>query len=222
MYQPYVIQDDKLSNFLEEFKSAIENNKINLQWPSGKIVEISSVRSVSSMIMCRSTQVRYQSEHRNQASRAALLPNLCILDPKVQNTPVDKLIDDLRVQDKAGEKQRGQAWNVTLRKQAGKISGKQTSQPYHRDDFDVLWVFIPGDRSFFVIPMSKLIENEVVANDESPGKKSLLVHLPTSTRRSANGDKWTQKYCFDVEDPAIQTKIQNHLNDIKKGINESN
>lgn len=214
-YQPYIIEDDKLPAFIKEFEYAVDHG-IALQWPSGIIVDISSIRPLHIDDMCRSTHVNYRVEHSNQASRATLLPDLEILDPSVQNTTVDKIIDGLRIQDKAGEKTAGPAYRVTLKKNAGKVDGKLTKQPYHRDDFDVLWAFVAGDRYFFIIPMSKLIKKRIVATENDKGKTAMTIYLTCST--TEKGDQWTQEFCFDTQSSTIQQEVKQHLDGIKESL----
>ena len=108
----------------------------------------------------------------------------------------DAKIRSLRVQLKAcADLQRGHedVFKITVRHHTGRHDGRLHSQPYHRNDFD--WLIAVGIskyqdgsrewtcRHIWYIPMSRLIEMDVVQMDDSakPGKQMILVGVPGHT-----------------------------------------
>lgn len=211
-YNPYVIKDSQLRTFLTDLSLAVANGKQALKWPSGKEVFISGLKLQTLDEINQSTSAEYRTEHRNQRRREQLLPDLRFIEPAIQNTTVDKLVETLRVQDKTGEKTAGEAFNVTLKKNAGKVNGKRTYQPYHETDFDILWVFIPGDRYQCIIPVYELVKRGKLQTSTIKGSQNVMIHLIDSS--SCRGDQWTRNFCFDTQAEDFQNRVKGHLEEI--------
>ena len=91
-----------------------------------------------------------------------------------------------------------------------------TRAPYAEGDFDAMFVFLTScsdadinARYFFVIPSSALLEHGVLRNDANKGKSAIVCYLPgyTPPGRGRPPNPWTQKYCFDLQDPDVHANV---------------
>ena len=101
--------------------------------------------------------------------------------PEAQVGTFDYVVDDVRKQFKTPYKRTDQyGYQIDLRKNAGKVNGKPTHQPYHADDFDELVIVLVGDVwvDVWTISRNELLDRGYLATETDKGKQSFYVHLP--------------------------------------------
>ena len=157
-YMQYLVPDPLLSKFMTDVYEAVAQKQNFMSWPSGAQIDISSLELTSWESLSTPSSKNDAKERENARWREMILPNLQYETPQVQATTVDVIINKVRVQDKPAHKPaKGRALSVSLRKSAGRKDGKNLSQPYHRRDFDALFVFVPGNRYFFHKKMLRIL-----------------------------------------------------------------
>jgi hypothetical protein len=103
--------------------------------------------------------------------------------PKGQNTHVDLLDSESRIQFKTASIFRGHlGFYVNMKTSCGKsFNGKQLFSPYRHDSFDVLVVVWFDENEvphFWRIPSSHLEKRGILSNEFQKGKKSFYVYCP--------------------------------------------
>lgn len=212
-YCPYLVPDNQLRSFVVNIIKDIDENHKTSQWPSGTQVDISALKYQDMELVCSPENQNCKTEYQNRSDRVRLCPDLIYREPDVHNTVVDMFIEGLRVQDKTGERTSAKTFHVTIAKNAGLVNGKQTKKPYDSDDFDILWVFIPGNKYFYIIPMRELIKHGIVSTRVSPGRTGLNLNIHQKTYH--NREYWSDRYRFETSNPNIADDVKQHLNKIK-------
>ena len=142
-YMPYVIKDMDLLQFLQSVYDAICSNKEVINWPSGISVNIGCIR-LANLESLSIPQNRFAKiEHEACLWRQRNFAGFSFERPGKQHSTVDVIINGIRVQDKVCTDVKGRI-PVSLNKSHGKAN-----QPYHVDDFDALFVFVPCRTYFF-------------------------------------------------------------------------
>ena len=186
MYEKFVVKLGDIEPVMQSIYVAINNVRHSIL-PSGHSIDLSSIYYTQLDDLCMPKHRLQAKAQQNVLKRQARLPTLSYDYPAVQQGPVDIHINDLRIQDKqACFANAKKSLNINISKRAGTVLGKSTSQPYHENDFDLLWVFTPFEFDY-LIPMQQLVVHEMVTQEDSKlGKKTLSI--------SINRNHWTESY----------------------------
>lgn len=220
-YLPYLVPDTQLHTFLTSLHAAVANGIPSHTWPGGKRVDISDIKLVTYGSLCMPHYATDMVERQNHEWRLTVLPNFTYETPKVQGTTVDVIINGVRVQDKSAHAATDhKGFPVSMTKNSGrdgKKSGTKTS-PYAVGDFEAMFVFPPDKtRYFFLIPATALQEQKVLSYKGCKGKTAIVCYFP-DYRFAGLGrppNLWTQKHCYDLQDPAVHSKIASLLKHCK-------
>ena len=76
----------------------------------------------------------------------------------------------------------------------GKLNGKRQYKAYMKGDNDLYWVWVKGQRYFYIIPENELIlRNMIDENNVSPSRRVYLgIKFKDTTQ-------WYDKYKFDLD-----------------------
>ena len=227
-WTPYLVSEDQICQFLETLYTAVRNGDEYCIWPSGNRFPIGQMKLHSKDVLTTPISKNCQIEHASRKQRLMRFPELSyILAP--QNLTYDAIINDIKIQDKAGygrkNKTGGQSersattYRVAIHKHAGTINGLRKYGPYADGDFEALWVYLPGRNEFFLIPAYELTKRGYLATNDDPGKQTIYCY---SSRYEKFGnrpaaDTWTSKYYIPDDDSAL-AKVQNLLNKLKPSL----
>lgn len=118
-----------------------------------------------------------QREYNLFMMKVNLLPFIKFCRPNVEHMVYDYMIEEFKIQDKTAY-YRNDSENgirVTLKKNIG--LGKKG--PYQPNDFDYLWINLPGKLEkykFYLIPMTILLEMNIITSNHQPGKTSISLY----------------------------------------------
>ena len=141
-YLCYLVPDTLLKSFMSGLYLAVLNNKIRYKYPSGKLINISSLLIKNFDEFCIPEYKTDIKENTSSNWRNQKFPKLSYIVPKVQGTPVDIIINNVKIQDKhAAMHKNRNGYSLKLQKQGGRQNGKNTKIPYEIGDFDGLFVF---------------------------------------------------------------------------------
>ena len=211
-YMPYLVPDTKLYAFLTGLHATVADGQETYVWPSGTEVNISDLMLAKFTSLCMPPNMVDIVERENHEWRLKVLPDFKYDFPKVQGTAVDIIMNNVRVQDKPGHTKVYQnGLHVQLARSSGRAGRKKASIiPYAAGDFDALFVFPPDKtRFFFLIPAQALLARGYLTTASSKGKLCVYCY-PSNIESGKYGrkpDLWTQQYCFDLQDPDVQTKV---------------
>ncbi len=215
-YTPFLVPDTQLYTFLRGLHAAVSTSQGTYIWPSGAEVAIIDLKLVAFSSLCMPHHATDIVERQNNEWRLKVLPDFTYEAPKVQGTTVDVLMNAVRIQDKPAQIIAAHnGFSVVLAKNSGRRGRKHGSKgPYALGDFDALFVFPPDkSRYFFLIPAEALLEQNVISSGDSKGKTAIVCYLSdyvfAGLGRPPN--LWTQKYCFDLRDPEVQSKTASLL-----------
>ena len=203
MYTPYLVPDRALATFIMALFSSVQDCKTTHMWPSGTVVDIRHIRLYTHEHLSTPTNAKRLIERQFSLRRNILFPDHQYTMPEVQNTPVDILIDTVRIQDKVA-RFHGQGHTATLKKNAGRVCGKRTSMPYTIEDFDALCLFTPDHRYLFLIPAAILAARGILRSSQTCGIGSITCYVPGEYRplRKITADTWTSEYAIKMEEDA--------------------
>ena len=133
------------------------------------------------------------------------------IEPEVEHRPYDYVVNGERWQMKvAGYEKRRDRFTVSLKKSAGRTSGKHAWCQYDAGDFDRLCILLPvGDAHLqevsariYLIPMQMLISRSLIGREKSSAAVFLYPH------RTAAGDaKWAEAYVLHLSDSNDIAKV---------------
>ena len=211
-YAKYMIPDPQLKSFMEVLHSSIIAQEMAFVWPSNEEVDISKLQLLDYKLLCVPRGLPDQVEQRSANLRKQRFPQFHYEIPSIQGTPVDVIINGIRVQDKHGQEAKSDLrfFVRVSRKEKAKKQGLWT--PYCKDDFDLLWVHLASNRRFiFLIPAAALQEHGVFRESNIRGKTSIYCFLPSYERSpgmtALHGEAWTQRYCLDTKDIKFEQNV---------------
>ena len=165
-------------------------------------------------MFCDAVNVSDQIERRSFNKRLAILNGLDYKFPKCQGTTVDVLINGIRVQDKhAAQLDDRSGFPVRLSKKAGR-NGVKLDQAYSSEDFDALFIFLPDQKHFTLIPSHILTHYSVFKSTHCNGKSSIVCYLSDYKFKGIGRPPsfhWTSQFCFNWTDPDIEEKVSSLL-----------
>jgi hypothetical protein len=201
-YTPYLVPDPLLNNFMSGLYLSVINNEKTYEWPSGKIIDISSFILKPFDEFCKPESKTDLKENASANWRKEKYPNLSYIVPKVQGTAVDIIINDVRLQDKHGAKFKGHIGYVVNFQKNGGRHIKHNQVPYEVGDFDGAFVYLSDTYKYvFVIPSFELEKRGILKSDTSDGLTCFTVYTLDykKTKFGKEADTWAQKYCIDTE-----------------------
>ena len=218
MYAPYLVPDRALASFITALFSSVRDCRATHVWPSGKVIDISHIKFYTHEHLSTPVNAKRLIERQFSLRRSLLFPDHQYKMPEVQNTPVDILIDTVRIQDKVARSY-GQGHTASLRKNAGRVCGKRTSMPYTIEDFDALCLFTPDLRYLFLIPAAVLAARGILRSSQACGIGSITCYVPGEYRpiRRSIADTWTSEYAIKMEEGA-QSLFRSRLQAIAASI----
>ena len=214
-YYPYLVSDEQLNNVIRKIFEAISSFQRSIIYPSGKKVDISSLKLYRHVDLCVPQGENNKKEALNRILRETVLPDIQYEDPEIEGTTVDILMNGVRVQDKHGYQKDLQAIIVKLRKNGGYNKNHKRGQvPYNVGDFELLFAFHKNTH-FFVIPAYELNDRGYLKNEKTSGKLSVMCYIPGFQKNGKPANTWTEKYCLDVKDPDLHDKVVKILESTK-------
>lgn len=146
-----------------------------------------------------------ESESLNRLANKCIYNDLICKRVETQLSPIDCIINNYNIQHKTSNahKKGGKSFVVGLQKCAGKINGKRTFQPY--SDTDGLDFFIieliRHVNNFYIIPINKMIERELIKTKTQKGKQRIYIPDPDKAKTH-----WTTPYLntFHLLNPTKQ------------------
>ena len=141
--------------------------------------------------------IKCKTEHCNRIKRFEYLSQyLKIIYSNKMNTIYDCIINDLKVQDKSGQKHRfGISFGVNKKHNKKAI-------PYEKGDIDIYWLYIPDTSKFYIIPEYILIKEGFIKTSNQLGKKCIIL-FPEQGKRK-NNKSWANDYLFDYNNLNIE------------------
>ena len=155
------------------------------------------------------TCIEHQKEHK---TRKSIMPVLLQMDldiktPELENMHHDLIIGDLKIQEKkAYPVEDRHKFSVNLYRNHNKSN--MGGNPYNEKDFDILIIHNPEpyERSFYFIPMDKLIEHGYVETSTTVGKRNMSVYLKEN-RLNEQKHNWTVEFLCYYDDPNIAKRL---------------
>lgn len=199
----YIVRPEELACFLESLYDAVSTDKGDGSWPADCRHDISSIRMVTheEANIPREENQRKAQEYAN--FRKTKLPGLRFAPPRVQNTPVDILLNGARIQDKLASnlsRVGSDGWRCTMFRD----TRSRGNVPYCDTDFDFLWIHIDRD-IFYFIDAKSLARHHILSSTFSQGRTGIAVY-PFGCANDA--DLWTDAFKFSYKDNRIEARIQ--------------
>ena len=199
----YIVRPEELACFLESLYDAVSADKGDGSWPADCRHDISSIRMVTheEANIPREENQRKAQEYAN--FRKTKLPGLRFAPPRVQNTPVDILLNGARIQDKLASNMSrigSDGWRCTMFRD----TRSRGNVPYCDTDFDFLWIHTDRD-IFYLIDAKSLARHHILSSTFSQGRTGIAVY-PFGCANDA--DLWTDAFKFSYKDDRIEARIQ--------------
>ena len=146
----------------------------------------------------RPTSLQQQQEQQYRSIITNELPYLNCVCPEIEGLKFDLLINGKKVQEKVTSitvKKNGlQCHLAAFYTNNGKLNGKRQYKAYMKGDNDLYWVWVKGQRYFYIIPENELIlRNMIDENNVSPSRRVYLgIKFKDTTQ-------WYDKYKFDLD-----------------------
>ena len=202
----YIVQPEELASFLQTLYAAVLAGRSDASWPMNCRHDVLSIRMVrhEEANIPREANQRKAQEYAN--FRRTMLSGLTFAPPRVQNTPVDILLNGKRIQDKVASamtRSGSSGWRCTMFRD----SRSKGNMPYCETDFDFLWLHI--DRAvFYLIPAATLAHCGILSSSFSKGRTSIVVY-PFGCSKDA--DLWTDAFKFSYSDAGIEDRVKSIL-----------
>lgn len=156
-YGKYIVEDDQLQDFIEKvYDNIVEGNKTYL-WPKGVSINIENIKLIDRNDIVIPKHKLHKIEKEYALIRIDKLPNLLYSLPHRDGSPVDIIINDVRIQDKIAHTDQYNNNIINI----NKSNGRKKRQSYHEGDFDVLYIHMPDKLTFYLIPSYILLENKL-------------------------------------------------------------
>ena len=212
-YAPFVVEDSEIVQLVEDVYNARLNGRNTAIWPNSKDpIDISSIKLETCELVKTAQTANYQKEQHFAGLRRAKFPSLTYTDPPHEAHTIDLNINDVAVQDKtAGEAKTW--WQVNIYKHGSYKNGKLTKQPYAEGDFDALYIHVPGDKLFYLVPSTALVEKGFLKSEKHLGKQTICFYPFGNEGGRAN--LWLNDYLHSYDDEGIEQQVIEILADIK-------
>ena len=210
-YHPYLVPDHKLAEVVGHIYEAVRDGKEDTaRLPSGEVIDISRLRLKAADELAIPNGPTNKRAREFYALRGQWLPALDIQPPYTVLTPVDGVVEGIRLADTVASSITGrQGYRINLHRRC--LEDKK--QPLREGDFDVLWVYHPDNVHFWLIPAHVLVEKGTVATGLQPGKIGFALYdnCYTKPQRRKGAELWTQQYLLDSRDPGLMEKVMQVL-----------
>ena len=147
-----------------------------------------------------------QKEHN---ARKIIIPilektGLIVSDPKLENMTYDLIFGEIKIQEKLSYLKKNLTYyNIHL--------SRGSNKPYRQNDFDILLIHNPApfDRTFYFIPMDKLMEHNYIKKDDTGNETLLLYPGELENREEINKLKnnWSIEFLCYYDDPNLIKRI---------------
>ena len=202
----FIVQSEELASFLQSLYAAVSAGKSECSWPSGCHHDFSSIHMVTKQEANIPREANQRKAQEFADARRSMLPGLTFAPPRVQHTPVDILLNGMRIQDKLGSAMTRKGftgWRCSM----SRDTRSKGIVPYWDTDFDFLWLHI--DRVvFYLIPAVALAHKGILSSSSREGRTSIMVY-PFGCAKDA--DLWTDAFKFSYSHPGIEYKIRSIL-----------
>jgi hypothetical protein len=185
-----IINQQKIS--MGYHKSKYNIYKVDENELTNKLNELYNVTTQKSFNeLNRPTNIYQQREQDYREYRKLMLPHIPFVDSHMEGTPYDFKINSLKVQEKVA-KVNDNKCIFQLCKNNGKRDGKINQIQYDIGDNDIYWLNCDNKETFFVIPESVLIEQNLIGNNKT--KKFFKITIKDQLHKSVS---WLQPYMFN-------------------------
>lgn len=145
---------------------------------------------------CQQQEQVYRSLIHNE------LQFLKMVLPESEGLKHDFLINEFKVQEKVcsvSTRQNGtKCYTASLYNNNGKVQGKRIYKRYKLGENDFYWIWIKGQRCFFVIPENPLFDNDLLDDENTTSKKkTLCLQWKSKT-------EWYSKYFYDLDNLDVE------------------
>ena len=213
-WYPFFVADRQLAGVLEGVYDSVGAGQQVFTLPSGKDLDISELGFISHAELCMPTAAYGQKSREFFLLREQWLPAIAFQLPQNLYTPVDAVVDGVRIGNVAGApdrstgRYRASVFRGTNRGQG--LGRVRPTQPYEKGDIDVLWAYNPDKVHLWLIPAHVLAEKGVLATPQQPGKSFLSLYdheYVQPARKSSHADLWSQEYLYSSQDPELTGKV---------------
>jgi len=172
-YSIYLVDNSTINMFIDKYTSDIVCKNID-----------------ALMLPVNPTQ---QKEQQYVQKREQHLPFLCYQYPNVQNTCVDVIVNNKKVQEKVlGYCERKKSFQCAFSANNGKFEGKRQFRVYQLGENDYYWLHSSIDDRFWIIPEQVIYEKGFISNkNEIKPKKTFIFKTKNNEHNN-----WMNMYEF--------------------------
>jgi hypothetical protein len=208
--------EHQIASFFASLYVSISDGDASHKWPSGSQHCVDAIKLISKTSSSIPIAHSQQVERRNYEKRLQHLPEL-VYHKASYGFTFDVTINNVRVQDKVAQHRPDcatTAYRLTLSKCGGTDNGKLLLCPYAEGDFDALWIFLPDNDGYFIIPSDELIKHGILTTSGHRGKTGMTCYRPSHKISTFHiADTWTSQYFVPHKSDDELTRIRDILFD---------
>lgn len=214
---PFMVKDRDLEGLLDRVFSALQTGEQDVVWPSGVVVDVTSIKIQPFDDLMVPKQRYHKKEHEARKGFLRRFPSLSVTYPAVQVSQVDCILQGVQVQEKCALscRHRKDRFSVVLTRSFRSLDGKASRGPYCFEDFQALLAHCPDGKRIFLIPAIVLARYGVMKTKFHDGTSQLLCHADSPEPGEKSKDAWTSQYLYDADDAGCEERLRTALARIK-------